>query len=84
MRLVVGDDDDDDCDVCTGLVRVDGDVPDDFLRIVRGVPNIFWFGDHATTVDAINATASSVIISIVLEIMVSTVVEGIIYIRCMM
>jgi hypothetical protein len=35
-------DEEDDWDVGTGLSEVvDGDVADDFLRIVRGEPNIF-------------------------------------------
>jgi hypothetical protein len=49
----------------------------DFLRIVRGEPNIFWFGDHASiTVDAIES-AIRLVINIVLDIMMMSV-----YIKC--
>lgn len=67
MRLVVGDDDGD-CDDCTGLC----DVADDFLRIDRGEPKIFWFGDHAsTTTVATSASTTRELINTVLDIMMN-------------
>jgi hypothetical protein len=76
VRLVVGDDDDA-CDDCTGLVRIDGDVADAFLRIVRGEPNIFCWVDHASTtaVDAIKTSTSIVLINIALDIMMKCMLK---------